>query len=537
MTTHKQNDTHKKQNHSVEDLPYVDSALKSTHPDSLYTLGSLFGMSPAPATKCRVLSLAASDGANLIGMAFDLPGSKFVGITHSEQDLALANKKIKALNLTNIEMKCMDVLAINKDIGEFDYIIAQGIYSWVDEERRKKILSLCRELLVVHGIAYVNYNAYPGWHMHQALRDMMQYHSQDEKNSRSMVKKAREFTQLLTKAAAKTDHFYGVMMQHELEMINGWRDDYLRHDTLGAINQPFYFHEFVEAAAKEKLQFMSDAIFHSMVPGKLPEEAAELFHSLGSDKIAKEQYMDFFYNRMFKQTLLIHDDVRLGSHLYIEALKQFYYASPILPVSSIPDIQTDKVKTFKSIDGVAISASDPVMKALLQYLSSQYPVPRDFASIVSNLKTILGSDYQYVAKGGKLMEFEKAVLKNLLDGYGIGMLKVFARPISVSAVITDTPTVTELARYEAEHGLIVTNQFHDPVNIDVFSHHLIPHLNGKNSVPDLVTILTGLVKQGKIMLRKGQDDITRDDAIKDILQKRVNTLLKDYARHALLISN
>lgn len=537
MTTNKQNDTHSKQNHSVEELPYIDSALKSTHPDSLYTLGSLFGLSPASPAKCRVLSLAASDGANLIAMAFDLPQSKFIGITHSEQDLILANKKIKALNLSNIEMKCMDVLDVNKDVGEFDYIIAQGIYSWVDEQRRKKILSLCRELLMIYGISYVNYNAYPGWHMHVALRDMMLYHTNDEKNSRAIVKKAREFAQLLTKSAAKTDHFYGVMMQHELEMINGWRDDYLRHDTLGEINQAFYFHEFIEAAEKEKLQFLSDAIFHSMVPNKLPHEAAELLHALGSNKIAKEQYMDFFYNRVFKQTLLIHDDVRLSRQLYVDALKQFYYASPILPVSSIPDIQSDKVKTFKSMDGVSVSASDPIMKALLQYLSSQYPIPKDFNSIVSNLKIILGSDYQYVAKGGKLMAFDQAIVKNVLDGIGIGMLKVFARPISVSAEIAEKPMVSELVRYEAEHGLIVTNQFHDPVNIDIFSHHLIPNLNGKNTIPDLVAILTKLVKNGKIMLRKGQDDVTKDDMIHDILLKRVNTLLKDFVRHALLISN
>src|SRR3990167_1634630 len=465
-----------------DNIPYIDAASPHTHPDCLYTMATLFGIKAAPVTKCRVLSLAAFEGTNLIAMAASLPASEFIGLTYSQREFEDVNAKVEALHLKNVEIKQLDIMNVSSDIGEFDYILAQGIYSWVDAEKRKRILQLCRTLLRANGVVYVNYNSYPGWRMHNALRDMMLFHVRNEINNKKIVNKAREFTKVLANTAEQVDHLYGLIMQSQLDMVNNWSDDYLLHDTLGAINQPFYFYEFIEAAAREQLQFLSDAEFHGMVPNKFLDDAINLLRDQGKDRIAKEQYMDFFRNRMFKQTLLCHDTVTLMTQVNFQDLKNLYYTAPLSPISSILDIQSDKPKTFKTINNVSISASDPVMKALLLYLSSEYPVPKNFEDIQANLKKILGSDYLYIAKDGMLVPFEHAVMRNLLDGYGIGMLKVFAHPIQVTKEISDTPKISELAQYESKHGLLITNQLHEAVRIDVFTHHVLQHINGKNTI-------------------------------------------------------
>lgn len=57
----------------------------------------------------------------------------------------------------------------------FDYIIVHGIYSWVPDNVKDKILEICRENLTSNGIAYISYNTYPGWKSREVARDIMLY--------------------------------------------------------------------------------------------------------------------------------------------------------------------------------------------------------------------------------------------------------------------------------------------------------------------------------------------------------------------------
>ena len=60
-------------------LPYPCFPYPQTHPNRLAVMGILHGMSPASVESCRVLEIGCSEGANLIPMAYAIPGSEFVG--------------------------------------------------------------------------------------------------------------------------------------------------------------------------------------------------------------------------------------------------------------------------------------------------------------------------------------------------------------------------------------------------------------------------------------------------------------------------
>ena len=64
---------------------------------------------------------------------------------------------------------------INDDFGTFDYILVHGIWSWVPDIVKDKILSICNRNLSDRGIAYVSYNTYPGWKRLEQMRDIMLY--------------------------------------------------------------------------------------------------------------------------------------------------------------------------------------------------------------------------------------------------------------------------------------------------------------------------------------------------------------------------
>src|SRR5215475_1898088 len=143
-------------------VAYPGFPYPNTHPGRLATMAILHGLSPAPAERCRTLEVACGDGANLIPMAYAIPGSEFVGFDIAGLPIDRGRARIGELGLINIRLFQGDLLKVGAELGRFDYIIAHGLYAWVPEPVADRLLALCRELLTPHGIAFISYNALPG---------------------------------------------------------------------------------------------------------------------------------------------------------------------------------------------------------------------------------------------------------------------------------------------------------------------------------------------------------------------------------------
>ena len=79
---------------SYDEVPYKSQPFVQTHPDRLATLGHLFGLTPTPITRCRVLELGCAGGGNLIPMAFHLPDSEFIGVDLSGRHVETAKPRL-----------------------------------------------------------------------------------------------------------------------------------------------------------------------------------------------------------------------------------------------------------------------------------------------------------------------------------------------------------------------------------------------------------------------------------------------------------
>src|SRR5438445_10474147 len=117
-----------------DQIPYPRHSYGFTHPDRLSTLATLHGMSPAPIDGCRVLELGCASGSNLIPMAYALPQSEFVGLDLSQRQIATGQRFADEVRLTNIRLLPIDIRAVDESFGQFDYIIAHGVHSWVPPE-------------------------------------------------------------------------------------------------------------------------------------------------------------------------------------------------------------------------------------------------------------------------------------------------------------------------------------------------------------------------------------------------------------------
>src|SRR5260370_22014321 len=111
-------------------------------------VGTLRGMFPASVDCCRVLELACGAGNNLITMAFNLPNSEFIGLDLAQRPIASGQALVDGLGLENVHLQQFDVSEISRErFRQFHYIVAHGLYSWVPEPVRDRILATCPELL------------------------------------------------------------------------------------------------------------------------------------------------------------------------------------------------------------------------------------------------------------------------------------------------------------------------------------------------------------------------------------------------------
>src|SRR5436190_14329955 len=103
--------------------------------------------------------------------------SRFLGIDGSKIQIGAGQRALVASGLNNVELRQQDILEFSPGEGKFDYIIAHGIFSWVPDAVRHSILEICSANLTETGVAYVSYNALPGWNMRKSLRDMAKFHA------------------------------------------------------------------------------------------------------------------------------------------------------------------------------------------------------------------------------------------------------------------------------------------------------------------------------------------------------------------------
>ena len=296
---------------AYDEVPYPGHPFAQTHPDRLATVATLFGLRPAAPDACRLLELGCGDGGNLVPMAYALPGSAFCGVDLSATAVERARELSAALGLTNVDLQVADVTAL-PELGEFDYVVAHGVYSWIAPPARDALLAACRERLAPGGVAYVSYDVLPGGYMREVTRQMLRWHLRDVHDPAERIAGARSLLEAVSEAG-----------QPQAEWALAQSDASLFHDELAEHHEAVLFTDFVAHAERHGLRFVAEADVFEMQATSLPPGLAE-------DTISREQYLDFFKGRMFRQTLLCHEEAEPREPV-ATVVRGMLAASPVQP--------------------------------------------------------------------------------------------------------------------------------------------------------------------------------------------------------------
>ena len=400
-------------------------------------MARLFGMRPAPVTACRVLELGCGTGGNLIPQAYYLPESRFTGIDLAAEPIAVARAMAADLRLSNIDLRVADLRGLGAEEGEFDYIFAHGLYSWIPADVRDRLLAVCSERLAPQGVAFVSYNVYPGRYPRQMIREMLLYHTRAIEDPAQRIAEARCLLSQIDHDEAKH------VMEHG--------DDALFHDDLAPVNDPIWFHEFAAHAGRHGLQYLAEAQAHKTfdpATGPLGENSGNV--------IEREQYVDFRKLRRFRETLLCHEDVALDRAIGPARMNGFLFS--------------EYQRAQQISGGQGVQAVQAVVEAL--HDTGQLPV--QFQELIP-----------YAGSAELLGEILFALLVS-------GCVNLHVHDFPCQETVTERPRASRLARYQAAFGNSVSSACHLPVELDAIAQHLLRLLDGTRTHEEIARELAGI---------------------------------------------
>ena len=480
---------------SYDVMPYPSKFFLQTHPDRLAVLATLFGMTPAKVENCRVLELGCGNGSNLISHAFNLPDAKFVGVDLAENHIADAKRAGAELDLKNVEFYQMDVMDMSVEkFGKFDYVIAHGLFSWVPDFVRDKVLALSHEVLNESGVGYISYNAFPGAHHRQMVQKMMRFHARHFEEPLEKVGKAVSFLAFLGENATEKEIFAPVL-QSELKRHFEHDAADIFHDDLSDLNVAFYFHEFAELLRKNNLQYLAEAELHAMGTQSLSSEAREFIESL-DDVVEREQYLDFFRGRIFRQTLFCREEIELNRHPEPPLLSKFRLASSIRALGENPELATPKREKFVGLKGTGIEIDHPLTKAALVILGEIWGRAIAFSELLQKAKERLENAGFTTENWDEQFYISSAILMQICRGTALIELHLFQPEALTEA--SDKPKVNRLAAWQLPQANNVLTRLNLDIKIeDEVSRHLLEICDGTRGREDLLHEMRGFIEQNE----------------------------------------
>ena len=291
------------------ELGYKSMPFPYTTPATLEAYAALVGISAPNPKTARVLELGATYGGNIISQALFNPDATFVGIELSQEQVEKGNEVIANAGLINVSLIQSDIASIGSEIGTFDYIIAHGVYSWVDDGVKDALLRLIDEHLAEDGIAYVSYNTYPGWHTMEEVRQLMMFSNRDKAqfNHKEKVLHGKTIGSIVGSQILKYDN----LKERNSKFLGALRsvmqkdEYYVGHDHLEPNNDPVYFYQFNDHLGAHNLAYLCDADLTLSMVRSFDADIADTLDKLAlNDHVAQEQYLDFILDTTFRKSII-----------------------------------------------------------------------------------------------------------------------------------------------------------------------------------------------------------------------------------------
>ncbi len=298
----------------VNDVPYVRHFIGDLSPARLRLVAALNGAAPPPASDFDYCEIGCAHGDTLSALAAAYPDARFLGVDISAAHIASAKRLARDGGLENIGFLERDVAdLVHEDVGEFDFIVAYGLLSWISPEKRKAVLDFANAKLKPGGLLYVSYNAMPGWASVEPLRQLLlspvspvspvsSSATPDDPASAAVERARRGVAFAQSMAAAGAEYFTKNPAATEMLATMAKAGlPYVIHEYMHEHWSPMYFARIAWEMAAADLHFAGvSPVFLNFAETAIPESMDAVFAAV-TDRATFESLKDFAINEFFRR--------------------------------------------------------------------------------------------------------------------------------------------------------------------------------------------------------------------------------------------
>lgn len=452
--------------------PYRHGAIQHSHPARIGAIGRLHGLLPAPPDRCRVLELGCAEGWNLLPLAERFPDSEFLGIDFSPVAIATAEATRDACGLRNARFECADLRSYAPEAGGYAYVIAHGVYSWVPDDVKERLLETCLRALAPGGIAYLSYNTLPGWGLPDGLRAFLLEEIEREPDAVAKIERGRRVLAALQEALQGQPGAYSAHLRSTAEDLLRKPPHLLFHDDLAPVNDPCTFTHFIEHAGKHGLRFLAEAHYATMHYAHAPAPARVALAGLELDFFREQQYLDVLFQRWLRNSLLCRQEPRREPNL--EAIRECAIGARLRVDAKTADLRAGHTLAFKGPNDVELVFADPIEKAVLIVLVMAGSARVPFSTLLGKANAML------LGAGIPAIKDDTAVCALIHRLFSVDALDLVLE--GDGRWLAEGTAPSALMRYEAERGFTITNRWHEGVGVTIEGQAwLVESTGGENA--------------------------------------------------------
>lgn len=294
----------------VNDVPYVRHFVGELSPARIRLGAAMNGLTPPPGDELDYCELGCAHGDTLAALAAAHPRGRFLGIDISAVHIASARRLARDGGVENIGFLERDLAdLLHEDIGEFDFIVAHGLLSWVSPEKRKALLGFAQAKLKPGGLLYVSYNAMPGWASVEPLRQLLLSPIGGAEGT-SVERAARGVAFARVMEASGAEYFARNPAASEmLSTMEKAGLPYVVHEYLHEHWAPMYFARVAWEMSAHDLHFAGALpLYLNFRHTAIPESLETIFAPL-TDRITFESLKDFAINEFFRRDIYVKGKV------------------------------------------------------------------------------------------------------------------------------------------------------------------------------------------------------------------------------------
>lgn len=474
-----------------DEVRYPNWPNSQSMPGHFGAVARLLGRRVAPADRCRVLEVACSEGVNLASMAVVAPHAQFLGIDLAETAIARGARMVAAADLRNVELRVGDLADPNCIEGEFDFIIAHGVYAWTAAPVRGALMARLGAHLAPDGVAFVSYNAFPGCRMRQTVRDYLLRTQKADAGPADKIVQARAALEYQIGGWSMDNAAQKALIETAQGILKR-PPEVLFHDEMGEVWEPQFLDEVVAAARAAGLDYLADAQPESLADCLFASDRFDAARPLTDGDWARyEQLADFSNLRAFRWSLFVRAGGSIDRIATPDRVAGLWASAGLERLERRPD---QKTHVFRADNKAEFETDSDDLAALFDALSTRPAVSLD----------------PYIDR--------EDVVEAVLRLYVSGVMNLSALPPAWTLTPGERPRVSPLARAQAAQGdRVLAALHHRAVRMDdPFWYVFIQQLDGSADADALARFVCAETGKSEAEAR---DIVPR--AIREIARQRL----------------